>query len=135
MNEERGQVSTVERMVEDLYHLLQVSSDQPQPFIMVGSELGSINARFFTQMYERVVSDLVLIDPLAEGIFEMDNGIWSNFWFEHLVPSFQSLQLSAAIGLSRIALLLGIMEQPITGNVIPDNVVMRQVRYFYLIQH
>ncbi|XP_033647162.1 uncharacterized protein LOC117306770 [Asterias rubens] len=126
VNEERGQASTVERMVEDLYHLLQVSSDQPQPFIMVGSELGSINARFFTQMYERVVSDLVLIDPLAEGIFEMDNGIWSNFWFEHLLPSFQSLQLSAAIGLSRIALLLGLMEQPITGNVIPDTVVMRQ---------
>ncbi|XP_038051976.1 uncharacterized protein LOC119724816 [Patiria miniata] len=126
VNKERGQPSTVERMSTDLFHLLRLSSDQPLPFIMVGSELGSINARFFTQMYESTVSDLVLVDPLVEGIFELDDGIWSSFWFDHLLPSFQSLQLSAAIGLSRIVLLLGLMEQPITGQVIPEKVVLRQ---------
>ncbi|XP_022092786.1 uncharacterized protein LOC110980430 isoform X2 [Acanthaster planci] len=126
VNKERGQPSTVERMAEDLYHLLRFSSDQPLPFILVGSEIGSLNARFFTQMYESAVADLVLVDPLVEGMFELDDGIWNSFWFEHLLPSFQSLQLSAAIGLSRIVLLLGLMELPITGQVIPEDVVIRQ---------
>ncbi|XP_072038470.1 uncharacterized protein [Amphiura filiformis] len=126
VNPERGQENTIERMVEDLHYLVTISSDQPKPFILVGSELGSLNARFFAQMYESEVSDIVLIDPLVESLFEVNDGVWNEFWFEHLVPSLQSLQLSASIGIMRIALLLGMIEQPITGQVISDEVQNRQ---------
>ena len=41
------------RMVADLHFLVTASSSQPKPFVVVGSELGALNARFFAQMYER----------------------------------------------------------------------------------
>lgn len=41
----RSQEFTVERMVEDLKRLVTQSSSQPQPFILVGIELGALVAR------------------------------------------------------------------------------------------
>ena len=41
----RTQQFTVERMSEDLRRLVTESSTQPQPFILVGSELGALIAR------------------------------------------------------------------------------------------
>ena len=41
----RTQQFTVERMSEDLRRLITESSSQPQPFILVGSELGALIAR------------------------------------------------------------------------------------------
>ena len=41
----RTQQFTVERMSEDLRRLVTESSSQPQPFILVGSELGALIAR------------------------------------------------------------------------------------------
>ena len=41
----RTQQFTVERMSEDLRRLITESSTQPQPFILVGSELGALIAR------------------------------------------------------------------------------------------
>ncbi|XP_071942473.1 uncharacterized protein [Antedon mediterranea] len=126
MGDSRAEEFTVERMADDLHQLLTVSSDQPQPFIFVGSELGSLIARFYTQLYENEISDLVLIDPLVEGLFGIDEGIWGKFWFDHLIPSYQSLQLSAAIGASRIGLLLNLMNQPIKNSDLPEDVEYRQ---------
>lgn len=44
-----------DRMVEDLHALLTQSSNQPQPFILVGAELGALLAQFYAQMYDRCV--------------------------------------------------------------------------------
>jgi len=48
---------------------------------------------------------------------------------QHLVPSFQSMQLAAAVGLARLALLIGLLDQPISGSLteLPVDVVRRQV--------
>ena len=47
--------------------------------------------------------------------------------FGNLIPSFQSLQLGAALGLVRLALIVGLINQPLTGTNIPEDVVNRQV--------
>lgn len=117
---------TIERMVDDLYRLVTYSSEQHKPFILVGSEMGSLVARFYATLFESEVSHLVLIDPLVENIFSQDHSVWAQFWFDHLLPSFQSLQLSAAVGATRLAILVGLMDQPITGEDVPLEVIRRQ---------
>ncbi|CAG2191201.1 unnamed protein product [Mytilus edulis] len=43
---------TVERMADDLYQLMTVNSQEPQPFILVGAELGALVSQFYAQMFE-----------------------------------------------------------------------------------
>ena len=38
-------------MVEDLRRLITTSSDQERPLMFIGSELGAMIARFYTQIY------------------------------------------------------------------------------------
>ncbi|XP_072175368.1 uncharacterized protein [Diadema setosum] len=132
----KGQESTTERMVEDLHTLIHSNqSYSGLPYIVVGSELGALNAMFYAQMFESEVSDIVLIDPLVDGMFEIDDAIWEQFWYGHLVPTLQSLQLSAAIGLTRLGLMLGLVEQPIKGEVISETVQARQKHLMCLPRH
>lgn len=132
----KGPESTTERMVDDLHSLLHSNqSYSTSPYILVGSELGAVNARFYAQMFEKEVSDVVLIDPLVEGIFGIDDAILEQFWYSHLVPTLQSLQLSAAIGLTRLGLMLGLVEQPIRGEVISEEVQARQKYLMCLPRH
>ncbi|XP_054761503.2 uncharacterized protein LOC129267881 [Lytechinus pictus] len=132
----KGQESTTERMVDDLHSLLHINYTYTKPpFIIVGSELGATNAMFYAQMFEKEVSDVVLIDPLVEGIFEIDDAVLEQFWYGHLVPTLQSLQLSAAIGLTRLGLMLGLVEQPIKGEVISEEVNARQKYLMCLPRH
>lgn len=119
----RGKLSTSERMVEDFHRLFTLSSDQPGPFILVGSELGAVNARFYTQMFANDISSVVLINPLVEGMF---NEEWKKLWLEQYVSSQQALQFFAATGLTRIALILGLMKTPFQHNLISLNVTLRQ---------
>ena len=119
----RGKLSTSERMVEDFHRLFSLSSDQPKPFILVGAEVGAVNARFYTQMFEDNVASLVLINPLVEGMFGDD---WTRLWFERYVSSQQALQFSAATGSTRIALILGLMKVPLQHKLLPSNVTIRQ---------
>ncbi|XP_006825538.1 uncharacterized protein LOC102804363 [Saccoglossus kowalevskii] len=124
----KWQEATTERMADDLKKLLSVSKTE-LPYILVGSEIGALIARFYAQLSEiSDVTDIVLIDPITEILFKIDDGIWTQFWFGHLVPSFQALHTSAIVGLSRIALLMGLMQQPIIGPefTLPDDVVARQ---------
>ena len=52
---------------------------------------------------------------------------WGGSRFGHLLPSFQTMQLSAAVGLTRLALLLGWMQQPLDAAYVPPEVISRQV--------
>ncbi|XP_077989742.1 uncharacterized protein YbdG-like [Glandiceps talaboti] len=123
----RWQAVTIERMADDLKRLLTHTDVKVEwPYILVGSELGGLNMRFYAQLYESDVSDVVLIDPITEGLFEVDDGTWNQFWFGHLVPSFEALHLSAIVGLTRIGLLLGMMHQPITAKDVPEEIIARQ---------
>ena len=119
----RGKLSTSERMVEDFHRLFTLSSDQPRPFILVGAELGAVNARFYTQMFENDIVSLVLINPLVEGMF---NDEWTKLWYERYVSSQQVLQFSAASGFTRMALIFGLMKPLMQHKRLPSNVTLRQ---------
>ncbi|XP_062255597.1 uncharacterized protein si:dkey-122a22.2 [Platichthys flesus] len=116
-------ISTTGRMVDDLHRLLQAAGIA-KPFILVGSELGALNGRFYSHIHDVQVSDLVLIDPIPEDIFEEDQ--WKQYWYGKLLPSFQTRQFSAATGLSRILLILGAIEPTVGGKNVSEEVIQRQ---------
>ena len=49
------------------------------------------------------------------------------FRYGQLLPSAQTLQLAAAVGVTRLALVLGLMEVPVQAPELEANVTMRQV--------
>ncbi|XP_005109384.1 uncharacterized protein LOC101846099 [Aplysia californica] len=123
---DRWQPFTVERMVDDLSHLISSSSQQPKPLILVGAELGAVVAQFFAHIYEADTLGLVLVNPLPDGIFEQTDGAWSHHWFNSVSPTYQTFQLGAALGFTRLGLLIGALNQPITGQYVPEEVIIRQ---------
>lgn len=118
--------STTGRMVDDLHRLLR-SADLDGPYVLVGSELGALNARFYSHVHDVLVSDLVLIDPIPEDLFQEQE--WTEYWYGKMLASLQARQLSAATGLSRMLLILGIMETAALGDGVAEDVVQRQ-KYF-----
>jgi len=109
---DRWQPSTVERMADDLHKLITYSSQQPRPLLLVGAELGALVAQFYAQIYEGDVTDVILVNPLAENLFSYHQQVWTQYWFNRLLPSLQATQLAAATGFSRLALLIGLWKQP-----------------------
>ncbi|XP_031596170.1 uncharacterized protein si:dkey-122a22.2 [Oreochromis aureus] len=116
-------MSTTGRMVDDLHRLLGAAGIVG-PFVLVGSELGALNSRFYTHIHDVQVSDLVLIDPIPEDIFEEDK--WKEYWYSKVVPSFQAKQFSAATGLSRMLIILGAIEPTVKGEDVSEEVIQRQ---------
>ncbi|XP_072908733.1 uncharacterized protein [Hemitrygon akajei] len=115
--------STTGRMVDDLHGLIKEAKLQ-SPFVLVGSELGALNARFYAHIHNWEVSDLVLIDPIPEELFMED--VWLQYWYKELISYHQILQFSAAIGLNRMLLITGLLQPAITGENISSEFVMRQ---------
>lgn len=116
-------VSTTGRMVDDLHRLLR-AAEMEGPFVLVGSELGALNARFYSHVHDSFVSDLVLIDPIPEDVFEEEQ--WTQYWYGKLLPSLQARQFSAATGLSRMFIIMGFMEPLVIGEDVAVDVVQRQ---------
>ncbi|XP_060756209.1 uncharacterized protein si:dkey-122a22.2 isoform X3 [Neoarius graeffei] len=116
-------LSTTGRMVDDLHRLVK-AAEIATPFILVGSELGALNGRFYTHIYDAQVSDLVLINPIPEDVFEEE--MWQQYWYTHLVPSLQMIQLSAATGVSRLLLILRLMEPSFSGESVSGDLLQRQ---------
>ncbi|XP_039974305.1 uncharacterized protein si:dkey-122a22.2 isoform X2 [Xiphias gladius] len=116
-------MSTSGRMVDDLHRLLQAAGIA-KPFILVGSELGALNGRFYSHIHDVQVSDLVLIDPIPEDVFDDDQ--WMDYWYGKLLPSLQARQFSAATGLSRMLIILGAIEPTIKGENVSEEVIQRQ---------
>lgn len=116
-------VSTTGRMVDDLHRLLE-AVEIPAPFILVGSELGAFNARFYSHIHDVQVSHLVLIDPIPEDVFKED--LWKDYWYGKLLPSIQAKQFSAATGLSRMLIILGAIEPTVKGHNVSEEVIQRQ---------
>lgn len=115
--------STAGRMVDDLHRLI-VAAGIATPLVLVGSELGAFNARFYSHIHDAQVSDLVLIDPIPEDVFEEDQ--WQEYWYRHTVPSLQAMQLSAATGLSRLLIILGVLQPAVTGDHVSEDLLQRQ---------
>ncbi|XP_017268615.1 uncharacterized protein si:dkey-122a22.2 [Kryptolebias marmoratus] len=116
-------MSTTGRMVDDLHRLLQAAGIAA-PFVLVGSELGALNGRFYSHIHDVQVSDLVLIDPIPEDVFEEDQ--WKEYWYGNLLPSLQARQFSAATGLSRMLIIMGATEMMLKGENVSEEVIQRQ---------
>lgn len=116
-------LSTTGRMVDDLHRLVK-AAEIATPFILVGSELGALNARFYSHIHHTQVSDLVLIDPIPEGVFEEEQ--WQQYWYSQLVPSLQVQQFAAAAGLSRVMIILGLMKPALHGHQVSEELLQRQ---------
>ncbi|KAL2084295.1 hypothetical protein ACEWY4_019813 [Coilia grayii] len=116
-------MSTTGRMVDDLYRLVKVA-EIATPFVLVGSELGSLNGRFYSHIHHTQVSDLVLIDPIPEDVFEEEQ--WQQYWYSQLVPSLQVLQFAAAAGLSRLMIILGLMKPTLHHQQLSEELLQRQ---------
>ncbi|XP_034029706.1 uncharacterized protein si:dkey-122a22.2 [Thalassophryne amazonica] len=121
-------MSTSGRMVDDLQRLVQAAG-VAAPFILVGSELGALNTRFYSHIHDAQVSDLVLIDPIPEDVFE--EGQWMEYWYSQVLPSLQAQQFSAATGLSRMLIILGAIEPTIKGENVSEEVIQQQ-KYLYV---
>uniref|UniRef100_A0A3B4F2G7 Uncharacterized LOC102201732 n=1 Tax=Pundamilia nyererei TaxID=303518 RepID=A0A3B4F2G7_9CICH len=91
-------MSTTGRMVDDLHRLLGAAGIVG-PFILVGSELGALNSRFYTHIHDV---------------------------YGKVVPSFQAKQFSAATGLSRMLIILGAIEPTVKGENVSEEVIQRQ---------
>ncbi|XP_061800668.2 uncharacterized protein [Nerophis lumbriciformis] len=115
-------ISTTGRMVDDLHRLL-LAAEIAMPVILVGSEIGTLNSRFYSHIHDVQVTDLVLIDPIPEDIFEEEQ--WKEYWYGKLLPSLQAKQFSAASGLSRLLIILGAIEPTIKENV-SEEIIQRQ---------
>ncbi|XP_059424394.1 uncharacterized protein si:dkey-122a22.2 isoform X1 [Carassius carassius] len=116
-------ISTTGRMVDDLHRLVK-AADIATPFILIGSELGTLNGRFYSHIHDTQVSDLVLIDPIPEDVFEEQK--WQQYWYSHLVPSLQMMQFSAAAGLSRLLIILGVLKPVFQGGDVSEELIQRQ---------
>ncbi|XP_028834920.1 uncharacterized protein LOC114789748 isoform X2 [Denticeps clupeoides] len=121
--EKLWQMSTTGRMVDDLHRLVK-AADIATPFILVGSEIGSLNGRFYSHVHHTQVSDLVLIDPIPEDVFEEEQ--WQQYWYTQLVPSLQMMHFSSATGLSRFLIILGLMKPIIHGEKVSEDLLQRQ---------
>ncbi|KAI1894121.1 hypothetical protein AGOR_G00112560 [Albula goreensis] len=119
-------LSTTGRMVDDLHRLIK-SAEIATPLILVGSELGSLNGRFYSHIHDSEVSDLVLIDPIPDDLFEEDQ--WRQYWYMNLVPSLQVMQFSAATGLNRMFIILGLMQPALRGEGVSQVLEQRQKYY------
>merc|ERR1711949_54080 len=65
-----GPEATALRMVADLHRLVSIVQQLERPLVLVGAELGGLVARLYTQLHPEDVSHLVMIDPVAETLFE-----------------------------------------------------------------
>jgi len=133
-----GPASTAVRMASDLHRLVTFAYPQEKPLILVGSELGGLVARMYSHLHQPDVEHLVLVDPVSETLFDdvtneldvkdKDNNPWVGYWLGRLLPSCRLLQVAAMAGVTRLALLTGMMGPPhITGG--EEDVVVRQKHY------
>lgn len=74
------------------------------------------------------VSDLVLVDPLTEELL-LPGCAWARFLQSEVLPPLQTLHVSAAAGVSRVLLMLGLLQPPPmeTAAVEAEVVTNRQV--------
>ena len=103
------------------FRLVTIVNPLPTPFLLVGSQLGSLNSLAYLQSFPEQVAQIVLIDPISKSMFEddMDKDVkenrpisWRKFWINKQIPLFRFLQISAMMGLNRIAILLGLLDIP-----------------------
>ncbi|XP_032373756.1 uncharacterized protein si:dkey-122a22.2 isoform X1 [Etheostoma spectabile] len=115
-------MSTTGRMVDDLHRLLQ-AAEIARPFILVGSELGTLNGRFYSHIHDVQVSDLVLIDPIPEDVFEDDQ--WKEYWCGKAGALAPNQAVVCGYRAGRMLIILGVIEPTIKAKM-SQEVIQRQ---------
>lgn len=118
-------------MVQDLHRLVTISNPQPSPYIMVGSELGALNVLAFSRIHPELVTQLVLIDPIGGPLFEDPAGVensWHKFLNNQQIPFFQTLVVTAAFGINRFAIMVGLLTPSLfkRASDLPEEIKIRQ---------
>ncbi|KAF0305215.1 F-box/WD repeat-containing protein 2 [Amphibalanus amphitrite] len=113
--------------VADLHRLLTQVAPQPLPLVYVGAGLGALNARLYAHLYPSEVSDLVLVAPMTEELLA-DGGPWLRHVHGRLLAPLQTLHVAAATGLTRLMLMFGLMEAPLSeaAELLGEEAVNRQ---------
>jgi pimeloyl-ACP methyl ester carboxylesterase len=122
----RGKEFTIERMVEDLRRLISSSSQQERPIMFIGSEFGSMIIRFYAQLYQDDISHLVLVNPLAENLFTIDDSIWRDHWYEHIIPSWYGYALGSVLGINRLLMTTGLLKPQLNSIQLDNDITNRQ---------
>lgn len=140
-----GPETTSQRMVNDLHRLVTFAYPQDPPFILVGSELGALNAMAYALKHREHVAQVVLIDPVSTKLFEeMDTRgsptssaltSWHKFWWTQQIPSFRLLQFSAMLGLNRFAIFTGLIQPPLQEEEDDVDVRTRQRHFMCSASH
>ena len=73
------------------------------------------------------VSHLVLINPIVETLFDVENAIWKHHWYEHVVPKWSSLAIGSVTGINRMLLMLGFIQAQMSSVKLPEEILSRQV--------
>lgn len=114
-----GPIASTLRMVQDLHRLVTFSAAPPPPFIMVGAELGALNALAFARIHPELVDHVVLIDPVAEPLFRQQGSsgggneeAWYSFWKSEQLPRLRLMEVTAALGLNRLGIITGALRTP-----------------------
>ena len=116
----------------NLFRLVTFANPLPPPFLLIGSQLGSLNSIAYSRSHPQQVAHVVLIDPVTQSIFEensknskvgSDNQqvSWKHFWLKKQIPFSRLLQVTALLGINRIAILLGYMSVPGVSHDITEN--------------
>jgi hypothetical protein len=75
--------------------------------------------------FHRDVSHLILINPLVESLFSVNDAVWQKFWYDSVVPKWYSYAIGSAVGINRIFMMLGIIKPQLTDQI--DDISIRQV--------
>jgi hypothetical protein len=69
-----------------------------------------------------------MVNPLVETLFDMDNGIWKDFFNDKLLPKLNSYAVGSLVGINRILLMIGFIEPAIFSEKMATDILNRQVK-------
>jgi pimeloyl-ACP methyl ester carboxylesterase len=107
---------TTLRMISDLHSVLisALSSGKAAgasaPYVMVGSEIGAVNALAFSRVHPEQVHQVVMLDPVSSKLFK--DARWLADFERGLLPWLAALVFAGATGMSRAAMLLSDSFRP-----------------------
>ena len=106
---------TTLKMVLDLHRLITFANPQQGKLVLIGSQLGAANMLAYAHSFPEQVGQLILLDPVHSSLFEDAEG-WKSFMKDSLAPLQRLFQATAAVGINRIGLLLGLVNVPLQYN-------------------
>ena len=132
----QGPEHTTLRMINDLRALLITAIMKKQisaPFVLVGSEVGAVNALAYSRAYPEQVDQVVMLDPVSSKLFEDEK--WSADFDRVKLPSLGGLVAAGSLGLARAAMLASESMRPQIARMGDEGVASRQMHFYTKFTH